>query len=142
VDFTYPPDLAFECNGCGLCCSDTPHKTRHILLLEEEAQTIAQETGLSIGAFAEPITGHAPYVYEMKKPQNGRCAFLDDANRCRIYPNRPLICHFYPFQLTYSTDQNCYVFEATTECPTIGKGPRLSRKDFEALFRLAQARLL
>lgn len=141
MDFTYPPDLDFECNGCGLCCGDTPQKTRHILLLESEAQTIAAETGLSLASFAKPVADKKPYVYEMEKPLNGRCFFLDAENRCRIYTNRPLICHFYPFQLTFSADQECYVFAVTQECPTVGKGRHLTKKDFEALFALASARL-
>ena len=44
VDFTYPVNIKFECNRCGLCCGDTKQKTRHILLLEAEAKKIAAHT--------------------------------------------------------------------------------------------------
>jgi Fe-S-cluster containining protein len=140
LDFAYPDNVCFECNGCGLCCGDTDRKTRRILLLESEAQTIANTTGQPITAFAERIAGKEPYVYDMKKPSGGRCFFLKD-NICTVYLLRPLICHFYPFQLSFSEDKGNYIFDFTVECPTIGKGKTLTRKEFEDLFRLAQEKL-
>jgi Fe-S-cluster containining protein len=139
MDFTYPINLCFECNGCGLCCGDTEQKTRHILLLETEAQEISTQTCLAIEQFAEPIIGKEPYVYEMKKPNGGKCFFLKD-NRCINYEHRPLICRFYPFELKPCSD-GTHAFDFTVECPTIGKGKTWVRKDFEALFELARKRL-
>lgn len=69
----------------------------------------------------------------MKKTKKGKCVFLKD-NSCFIYEARPLICRFYPFQLkNIKTDK--YAFEYTTECPGIGKGPRLRKRFFEKLFK-------
>jgi len=82
--------------------------------------------------FAEKIEGFDPYVYRMKKNNEGRCVFLKD-NSCSIYPIRPLICRFYPFQLK-NTGINKYDFVYTDECPGIGKGPKLKKKFFEKLF--------
>jgi len=140
VDFTYPGNVSFECNGCGLCCGDTTQKTRHILLLEAEAKFISQQTCLPIEQFAKPISGKEPYVYEMRKPTNDKCFFLKD-NRCINYEHRPLICRFYPFELKPAQDKNGYVFDFTIECPAIGEGKTWTRKDFEKLFKLAQERL-
>lgn len=36
-------------------------------------------------------------ILRMKSSENGRCFFLDDMNRCRIYDIRPKICRIYPF---------------------------------------------
>ncbi len=140
VDFTYPLNISFECNCCGLCCGDTETKTRHILLLESEAAAISSQTKLPIEQFAVRIWGKEPYVYEMKKPSEGKCFFLKD-NRCTNYDLRPLICRFYPFELRFETDKDTHVFSVTTECPTVGTGKRLIKRDFEELYYLAQQRL-
>jgi Fe-S-cluster containining protein len=122
-----------------LCCGDTEKKTRHILLLQSEAEEIAKKTNQKTETFCEPIVGKEPYVYEMKKTM-GKCAFLKD-NQCTIYELRPIICRFYPFELKFSSDQNRYLFSATLECVGIGKGKTLCKEDFEKLFLLAQQRL-
>jgi Fe-S-cluster containining protein len=129
----------FECTKCGLCCGDTEQKTRHILLLESEAEEISQKTSQKTQDFCEPIIGKEPYVYEMEKTM-GKCVFLKD-NQCTIYELRPLICRFYPFELKFSSDQNRYIFTATQECIGMDKGKTLSKEDFEKLFLLASQRL-
>jgi Fe-S-cluster containining protein len=140
VDFIYPENVCFECNRCGLCCGDTEHKTRHILLLESEAESTSAETALPIEDFAIENSSTPPYIYEMKKPE-GKCSFLKN-NQCTIYETRPLICRFYPFELKFDQDKKTHVFKYTLECPTINKGKALSKKDFEELFALAMQRLL
>ena len=140
MDFTYPPNVGFSCNRCGLCCGDTEEKTRHILLLQSEVNGISAETSLLIEDFAEQIADRAPYLYEMKKPGKGKCFFLKD-NHCSIYSQRPLICRFYPFELKFVADKETHVFSFTLECLGIGKGKTMTKADFEELFLLAQARL-
>jgi Fe-S-cluster containining protein len=141
VDFTCPNNVLFECSKCGLCCGDTKEKTRHILLLEQEANAISAETGLPKEEFTKEITGKSPYCYEMVKGSEGKCFFLKD-NQCTIYELRPLICRFYPFELKFEQDKDGHVFSFTLECPAIGKGKQVSRRDFEDLFSLAKERLL
>ena len=140
MDFTYPANVRFECNRCGLCCGDTIEKTRHVLLLESEAQDISAQTGLPIEDFTNEITSNIPYVYEIKKSSQGKCVFLE-SNQCNIYKSRPLICRFYPFELRFDQDKEIHIFNYTHECPTIGKGKTMTRKDFEELFLLAKQRL-
>ena len=139
MDFTYPDNLRFKCNRCGLCCGDTKQKTRHVLLLEREAKQIASQTCLPMESFSTEFGDIAPYTFEMKKSE-GKCVFLKE-NQCGIYAFRPLICMFYPFQLTFDKDKELYVFDCTHECPSIKKGKAFTRKDFEGLFKLAQARM-
>jgi Fe-S-cluster containining protein len=139
LEFTYPTDTCFECNCCGICCADTDHKLRHILLLESEAEEISVATGKPIEDFCNESNGTQPYVYEMKKVE-GDCIFLKD-NKCTNYEHRPLICRFYPFELKFDADKDTHVFTATEECPMIGQGKLVSKKDFEALYALASERL-
>jgi Fe-S-cluster containining protein len=140
VDFTHPANVSFDCVRCGLCCGDTQQKTRHIRLLESEANKIQAETTLPIQDFSKEITDKTPYGYEMKKSSEGKCVFLK-GNQCSIYQLRPLICMFYPFELKFEKDKDQHVFGFTLECPGIDKGKTMTRKDFEKLFLLAQARL-
>jgi Fe-S-cluster containining protein len=139
VNFTYPANVSFECNGCGLCCGDTKEKTRHILMLASETNSISEHTCLPVEKFAQ-VAEKAPYVYEMKKLTDGKCLFLKN-NQCSIYMHRPLICQFYPFELKFDAEKDNHIFSFTLECPTIGKGKTLNRVYFEELFRLAQQKL-
>jgi uncharacterized protein len=144
--FNYPAEIGFGCSKCGLCCGDTPQKTRRVLLLKSDTERIVAKTKRKISTFATENAGKQPYVYEMRKnPQNGKCVFLQQ-NQCSIYKVRPLICRFYPFEL--STDENgVYTFKATEECPGIfrlgktGVGKKLDTNYFRELLQLAIAEL-
>ncbi len=142
MQFDYPDDVCFDCSKCGLCCGDTTEKTRHVLMLRSDAEKISILTGLPVNKFAHEIIGKIPYIYEMnKKPENGECTFLED-NQCTLYAYRPLICRFYPFELSTNNDGK-YVFRVTLECPgvrhlgTFGVGMKLNSDYFKALFDLA-----
>ena len=129
--FRYPEHVRYHCEKCARCCGDTDNRVRSILLLKSDVIRIAEETALRPAAFAEKVAGCAPYRSRMTKTSDGRCVFLQKT-ACSIYPIRPLICRFYPFQL-HPTPHG-YVFEYTDECPGIGNGPRLPRAFFTALF--------
>jgi Fe-S-cluster containining protein len=72
----------------------------------------------------------------MKKTmEDKKCVFLD-GDFCRIYAVRPLVCRFYPFQLSKGKGQK-HSFCATTECPGVGRGEILKKEFFENLFQQA-----
>jgi Fe-S-cluster containining protein len=91
-----------------------------------------------ISKFAVKIMSKAPYSYEMKKRESGKCVFLEN-DRCTIYPLRPLICRFYPFELKTSNSKKP-AFLYTKECPSINKGQLLNKDYFRKMFRLARAK--
>jgi Fe-S-cluster containining protein len=141
VRFTYPKNIRFVCSGCGLCCGDTPSKSRQVLLTKRDAERIAAHVKRPVNGFASETSGRAPYLFVMRKnPDTGMCIFLQD-NRCTIYEHRPLICRFYPFEL--STDENgIFVFKETNECPVIFdkdgvEARELDEQFFCELFKLA-----
>jgi len=140
VDFTYPTEIRFACSRCGLCCGDTKQRTRHILVLKNEAEKIASHTGQLVTDFAIEIAGNDPYIYEMKKTNEGKCFFLKD-NQCSIYRLRPLICICYPFELKFNEEAGLHNFVYTLECPRINKGRFLKKTDFKRLLDTAQERL-
>ena len=140
--FEYPADICFGCSKCGLCCGDTQQKKRHVLLLKSDAERIAAQTKREIGTFTDEIEDKAPYVYEMqKKPGDGKCLFLQ-GNECVVYVVRPLICRFYPFELS-TKEEGVYVFRVTDECSGVfshgpqGVGMKLDAGFFRALLELA-----
>ena len=133
MEFDYPKNVRFKCERCALCCGDTKDRVRSILLLRIEAERISQKTLKSVDDFAEKIEGFEPYVYRMKKTNDGKCVFLK-GNLCSIYQIRPLICMFYPFEFK-EVGSNRYIFVYTDECPAIGNGPKLKRGYFERLFK-------
>lgn len=140
MTFHHPTALRFKCIKCGICCGDTTEKTRHILLLSEEAEKIAEATQQPIAVFAVEISGKVPYTFEIRKTaKDGKCVFLAD-NRCSIYSLRPLICRFYPFELK-PNEAKRHEFFCTDECPGVNKGKMLDEEYFRKLFQLACDRL-
>lgn len=146
MNFNYPADIGFACNNCGICCGDTPTKKRHVLLLSSDAERISAYTKKAVSEFTQKTEGKASYIYEMQKnPENGKCLFHQN-NQCTIYAQRPLICKFYPFEL--SADKNGkYAFKVTIEClgvlslDTLKGGEILGELFFRRLLRLARATL-
>ena len=134
--FTYPKNIRFQCTKCELCCGDTRTRTRHILLLEKEAERVSEITSKPVEAFACRIKGHDPYVFEMRKTGEGKCPFLEE-NACEIYRSRPLICRYYPFRLR-TLRNGKHVFSFTSECPGIGAGMLLRKNYFERLLKRAR----
>ena len=133
MNFEYPKNIRFLCNGCALCCGDTDFRVRTIVLLEAEAAQISKATLKDIPEFAEKKNGLHPYAYLMRKDGQGKCFFLKE-KRCSIYEIRPLVCEFYPFELMVS-EYGKYVFNYTCECPNVGKGHMVQKSVFEKLFR-------
>lgn len=138
--FSYPKGVPFQCTRCALCCGDTKARTRHILLLREDAQTISKALSKPVKSFATGVRGHEPYIYEMMKTNDeGKCVHLERSS-CSIYEQRPLVCRFYPFELITMKDGK-HRFFCTEECPGLGKGKELGRNYFEGLFKRARDQL-
>jgi uncharacterized protein len=145
MQLNYPTNITFNCTKCGKCCGNTSSKTRHILLLENDATNIATQTNKKIKQFTTQTPQKTPYIYEMKKnPKTGKCAFNKN-NKCTIYDLRPLICRFYPFELTTNPD-GTYTIRATEECPGIAHPKqnqinKLEEPYFQQLIKLAYEKL-
>jgi Fe-S-cluster containining protein len=139
MSFVYPRNVRFHCARCTSCCGNTQTRTRHIIILRKEAKTISETTSKSIKTFAHQIEGREPYVYEMRKREDGKCVFLE-GDACVIYASRPVICRYYPFELKSQVSGKCE-FSFTTECPGLASGDVLRESYFRALFRIACERL-
>jgi Fe-S-cluster containining protein len=119
---------------------DTRTHVRRVFLLKEEAKHISTVSRKPAEEFTVEVVGHEPYACEMKKTlEDKKCIFLD-GDSCRIYAVRPLVCRFYPFQLSKGKGQK-YSFSVTAECPGVGRGEILKKAFFEDLFRQACKKL-
>lgn len=110
-------------------------------MLDSEVKEVSEKTSLSIGDFSFKTEGNEPYVFEMRKKEDGKCFFLKDSF-CTIYDFRPLICRFYPFELKFDGHQDKYRFRFTLECPGINNGQEMEENEFKKLLELAKQRLL
>ncbi|MGF3522108.1 MAG: YkgJ family cysteine cluster protein [Candidatus Bathyarchaeia archaeon] len=141
MNIEYPKAVVFKCSHCGVCCGDTDQKTRHILLTEKDARRISQFTRQPIRKFAYPVEGKSPYLYEMRKNAGTKKCLFHQNSQCKIYSCRPLICRFYPFQLT--EEQGKYTFKLTSECPEVhtldalSEGEILGERYFRQLLKVA-----
>ncbi len=134
MHFKYPENIRFSCGRCGLCCGDTAQRTRHVLLMESDVKRISTKLNQETSTFAVESYVDAPYIYEMKKTDEGRCLFLKN-NKCEIYVSRPLICRFYPFRL-HTDDEGMLEFTETNECPGISRCNQNGNKKLsEAFFK-------
>lgn len=113
----------FRCTGCGNCCkgpgsvyftkADLKAIYRHLKL-----RTAEERNALHERLIQREENGYAVHR------TGGACYFLDEHNRCRIYPVRPLQCSTYPFWPSTFASRGDFE-DVITECPgTMAAGDR------------------
>jgi len=78
-------DCIIDGKFCGKCC----YNTEMPLTMEDIARI--ESLGYSRNDFAIKIGS----IYRLRNVE-GKCYFLSEDNRCKIYENRPLGCRIYP----------------------------------------------
>ena len=126
IQTTFPPNTRFRCiEGCGRCCGYM------VTVLDGEKAFLdkhgdAVVTGVE--SMPDVVWQTTSSVAGALKREGGACAFLDEAKRCTIYPDRPLYCRLYPWiRDTYGERQ----IDADLSCPGIGAGDPVSEKDLQ-----------
>lgn len=78
---------ASPCEGCGAnCCRQNGHEFAVLLRGEEVRRFAAFSVQASFNREGRKVLERVlPYV-------KGRCQFLDEEERCRIYEDRPMAC--------------------------------------------------
>lgn len=90
----YSEGLAFDCTGCGACCTGEPG---YVWVTPEEIQEIANFLSLSLDDFVQKYVRSAEGRFSLKeKVPDYDCVFLED-KKCQIYPVRPRQCRTFPF---------------------------------------------
>lgn len=95
ADFHKTTPLRFECTGCGVCC--TGDASRYVAAGPQEQETIRAFLNVSRAWFRRRYLTRVDDTTEGLRLAHGRCVFLNEAGRCRIYPVRPVQCRTYPW---------------------------------------------
>jgi Fe-S-cluster containining protein len=111
----------FTCLMCGECCSRGEDDGNLVLVSAPEIRAIMDFTGHAWDDIAEPYPEMMPaegggkftLAWCLRRTETA-CIFLDQNNRCTIYPARPLICRTYPFAREEGT-------LSVYACPGIGQ---------------------
>ncbi len=138
----YAGGLAFECQGCGACCSGPGEG--YIWVVRREIELIAGFLGLSEGEvrrrFLRRVGLRTSIIEDVESKD---CIFLErhfgkaqcrqgQKNRCRIYSVRPGQCRAWPFwpgNLKGPGEWN----RAAQKCPGINRGRHYSFEDIERI---------
>jgi hypothetical protein len=128
----YHKGLRFECQGSGNCCRNHGSYA-YVYLMPAEVTAIAGHLGLGEDEFLARwcVEDGGWTCLRMDRPA---CPFLDDGNRCGIYPVRPKQCATWPFW-TENLDQRTWETVVQACCPGAGVGPRHSQAEIERIAR-------
>ena len=136
--FWYTAGLAFECQGCGNCCSGPGEG--YIWVNRPELERIARFLNLPADECRRRYCRREGLRTTLIEQETTRdCIFLrktDGGKRCVIYPVRPTQCRTWPFwagNLRSPADWN----EAARRCPGINRGRVY---DIEQIERLRKTR--
>jgi Fe-S-cluster containining protein len=102
--------------GCADCCIDG------LTVFPVEAEVIRRH--------------HAALLEEGLPAPPGGCAFLDDADACRIYPQRPYVCRTQGLPLRWAEEEGDEVVERRDICPLNAGGPSLATLPAETMWTL------
>jgi len=113
--------LRFECTRCGRCC--IAGDGYHVYLGANEATGIREYLGLSTGWFRRRYLQRTDAGDLVAASQaDGRCIFLGEDDRCRVYPVRPAQCRTYPFWPEVVRSRTTWLRESS-RCEGIDRGP-------------------
>lgn len=131
----YNDGLAFECQGCGDCCSG-PNEG-YVWVNSAEIAAMASATGVSCDEFKSNFCRRVSLKYSLKekRPSND-CIFLtkrkEGGKYCEVYSSRPLQCRTWPFWKGNLTNKNSWL-SAAENCPGINRGRLFNVEEIEAI---------
>jgi uncharacterized protein len=132
----YEDGIRFECIACGECCVTHGDEAEYafVFLSDRDVAQIADCLGMAPIDFlnAYCATDDAGDIHLAKL--TGDCAFLEDGNRCRIYPVRPMQCRTWPFW-TENMEEAVWFGPVTDCCPGIGQGRLYTKEEIQDICR-------
>jgi hypothetical protein len=128
--------LRFECTGCGKCCTGT--SDYFIAVSRAEQRRIQEHLGISWRWFRRRYLFRFDDETESLRMPGGRCEFLGDDNRCRIYKVRPLQCRTYPYWPELVGSLFSWRLE-TRRCEGIGRGEAIPLEHVRRMLQRQQA---
>lgn len=121
--FWYQGGLAFECTGCGNCCSGPT--TGFVWVNDEEIRRLAQLLAMDddLDRFERQFVRQVGARKSLVEYSDGDCIFLDEHSRkCSVYEARPLQCRTWPFWNKTVQSKDAWNHTAK-DCPGCNRGP-------------------
>lgn len=113
--------LRFHCTGCGACCTGGADHCVEVSPGERDA--IRGFLNLTARWFRRRyLETDGEGLIGIRLNADGRCPFLADDNRCRVYPVRPRQCRTYPWWPELVERQHEWEQEAK-RCEGMNRGP-------------------
>lgn len=114
--------MPFKCLMCGKCCLMT-----EMVLTPSDVRRIE---GLGYRASDFSVLGSDGLL--RLRNVRGRCYFLGDDGRCKIYPHRPLGCRIYPVivvldERVVTVDTECPAWRTVTLSDVLERRPLIER---------------
>jgi Fe-S-cluster containining protein len=115
----YRDGLAFECQGCGACCSGDPG---FVWVNDTCRAEMCKRLGISEEEFDERYTRHAHKGRCLTERENGDCVLLDEeTRRCLVYEERPVQCRTWPWW-PENLESKHHWDRCAEDCPGINRG--------------------
>jgi Fe-S-cluster containining protein len=134
----YADGLRFECTACGHCCR---RGAGYVWVNEREIHAMADHLGLDVLEFARRNVRRVGTAHSLIELPDYRCVFLDEDERCRVYPVRPTQCRTYPFWP--ESIKSAAAWRAlANDCPGLDHGPLYTPEQIDALARETEQGLL
>jgi hypothetical protein len=120
----YVDGLAFECTGCGRCCSGP--EEGYVWVMSQEITAAAGQLGVTVEQFMARYTRRIGRRTSLIEKANRDCVFLEESNggprRCLSYAVRPAQCQTWPFWPSNLLGENAWA-RVGERCPGINRGP-------------------
>ncbi len=117
----YREGLAFECTGCGHCCSGPTNG--FVWVQDHEIQDLAEHVGIEdLDLFERRFVRQVGTRKSLVEYSDGDCIFLDPrTRRCIVYSARPSQCRTWPFWPSNLESPKAWG-KAASSCPGCNRG--------------------
>ena len=130
----YNNGIRFECQGSGNCCVSR-NSYGYVYLSKDDLKRFSKYFKISLKNFKDKYCQTTDgFIHLAEKPEfKGNCIFLKE-KKCSVYESRPSQCRTWPF---WNENMNTKVWnkDISINCPGIGKGKLLNKKEIEKLLK-------
>ena len=130
----YNNGIRFECQGSGNCCVSR-NSYGYVYLSKDDLKRFSKYFKISLKNFKDKYCQTTDgFIHLVEKPEfEGNCIFLKE-KKCSVYESRPSQCRTWPF---WNENMNTKVWnkDISINCPGIGKGKLLNKKEIEKLLK-------
>ncbi len=131
----YDNGLAFECTGCGNCCSGP--EEGYVWVTKEEIGGLAKVLGVAEADFRRQFVRRVGIKYSLiEDPLSKDCVFLErdgqGGKKCLVYEARPMQCRTWPFWKSNVSTVRAWE-RAAEVCPGMDKGRWYGGEDICAI---------